>query len=491
MDNELERANYDLDVDLHIRLDRTGTLVGQIYRRVRDCVLDGRLQPGEALPPSRELAARLRVSRNTVAAAYDRLVAEGFLTTRAGAGTFVNDSEPSRSRASGDAARVSRAGGALEPRPLWATIPVPTDLSGTPAFDFRVGVPDARLFPYATWRRLLGKQLRACAVGSGMPCAPAGHWGLRTAIARHLNVSRAVETGPDGVLVTSGIQQALDLAGRVLLEPGSTVAVEAPGYLSPVLVWRSLGARVVGVPVDREGLVVDALPADARLVYVTASHQLPTGVAMSLRRRIALLSWAQRHDAAILEDDYDSEFQYGDQALEPLQTLDGHGRVLYVGSFSKTLLPTLRIGYVVAPPSLRHALEAAKYVTDWHTGLPVQAALAEFIETGGLAGHVRRVRRQYQRRHDRIAAALAGPLSQWFDPIPSEAGLHVSAYLKRHDDLPRFLARTVAASVALFDFAKVATGCGTSTGVVFGYGAIPSERVDEGLRRIHDCLLRA
>jgi GntR family transcriptional regulator/MocR family aminotransferase len=473
-------------VDLHVGLDGQGNLAGQIYRQVREGALTGRLRPGEALPPSRELATRLRVSRNTVVAAYDRLVAEGFLTTRVGAGTFVSDVPMSAGMSrSGDV-----AAGALRARPVWATIPVPGDLSGTPAFDFRAGVPDARLFPYATWRRLLGKQLRAYAVGTGMPCAPAGHRGLRSAIARHLNVSRAVETDPDGVLVSSGIQQALDLAGRVLLEPGSTVAIEEPGYLSPSLVWRSLGARVVGVPVDREGLVVDALPADARLVYVTASHQLPTGVAMSLRRRMALLSWAHRHDAAVVEDDYDSEFRYSDQALEPLQSLDRHGRVLYVGSFSKTLLPTLRIGYLVAPPSLRRALEAAKFVTDWHTGLPVQAALAEFIETGGLTAHLRRVRREYRRRHDRIVTALAGPLSRWLDPIPSAAGLHVSAYLKRRADLPDFLARTAAADVALFDFSKIATGSANSSGVVFGYGAIPTERVEEGLRRIHDCLLR-
>jgi GntR family transcriptional regulator / MocR family aminotransferase len=478
-------------VELFIRLDGPADLAGQIYQRVRERVLDGRLRPGEALPPSRELAQRLRVSRNTVVMAYDRLVAEGFLTTRVGAGTFVSGLD-----VPGPAAESTPAGqveGGLRPRRIWDSIPVPDDLSGLPDYDFRVGVPDARLFPYATWRRLLGRQFRASAVGSGMPCPPAGHWGLRAALARHLRVARGVDTATDDVVVTCGIQQTLDLVGRVLLEPGSCAAVEEPGYIPPRLAWQSQGARVVGVPVDQEGLVVDALPDDARLVYVTASHQLPTGVAMSLRRRMALLSWAHAHDAAVVEDDYDSEFRYTDQTLEPLQSLDRHGRVLYVGSFSKTLLPTLRIGYLIAPPSLRAALHAAKFVSDWHTSLPTQAALADFIDHGALAGHLRRVRRQYGLRHNRIATALAGPLARWLEVIPSAAGLHIGAYLKQDPgpDLQSFRRRASTTGVALFDFAQVAWLGGTRPGLVFGYGAIPVDRIDEGLRRVQQCLRAA
>jgi GntR family transcriptional regulator/MocR family aminotransferase len=478
---------YDPSVDLHIRLDGRGTLTGQTYQQIRHGVLTGRLRAGEALPPTRVLAARLGVSRNTVAAAYDRLVAEGFLTTRTGAGTFVGSLQlPSPSQSdvaeSGVEARVPAA------RPLWAEIPEPPDLSARPMFDFRVGMPDARLFPYSTWRRLLGRQLRASAVGTGMPCPPAGHPGLRAAIARHLVVSRGVHAAAEDVLVTCGAQQAFDLIGRVLLEPGSCVAVEEPGYIPPRLVWQSLGARVVGVPVDGDGLVVEALPSNARWVSVTPSHQLPTGVAMSLRRRMALLSWARRHDATIVEDDYDTEFRYTNQPLEPLQTLSREDRVIYVGSFSKTLLPTLRVGYLITPPSLRHALRAAKFVADWHTTLPTQAALAEFIDEGGLARHVRRVRRTYRQRHDRIAESLAGPLSAWLDLVPSPAGLHISAFLKdTSTDIPSLLARTAAAGVGVFDFSSVSAGS-TRPGFVFGYGAISTDRVDEGLRRIQECL---
>jgi GntR family transcriptional regulator/MocR family aminotransferase len=361
------------------------------------------------------------------------------------------------------------------------------DVSDRPVFDFRVGVPDARMFPYGAWRTLLGRQLRASAVGTGMPCPPAGHAGLRVAIARHLRISRGVRADPDDVLVTSGFQQAFDLVSRVLLEPGMTAAVEEPGYTPPRMVLRALGAKVFGVPVDAEGLIVEALPDHARLVYVTPSHQLPTGVAMSLRRRIALLSWARRQGAAIVEDDYDSEFRYTNQPLEPLHRLDRDGHVLYVGSFSKVLLPTLRLGYLVAPPSLRAALRAAKHVADWHTSVPFQAALAEFIDRGGLAGHVKRMRREYRQRHHRVLEALTGPLSTWFDVIPSSAGLHLGAYLKDGTDLDDTLYRAATAGVGLWDFRAVSTGV-SRPGITFGYGGIATDRVDEGLQRLRESL---
>lgn len=475
-------------MDLHIRLDGRGTLTGQTYQQIRDGVLSGRLRAGEALPPTRVLAARLGVSRNTVAAAYDRLVAEGFLITRTGAGTFVG-SLPLQGPGQREALESGLEASGVAARPVWDEIPEPPDLSDRPAYDFRVGMPDARLFPYATWRRLLGQQLRASAVGTGMPCPPAGHAGLRAAIARHLVVSRGVHAAAEDVLVTCGAQQAFDLIGRVLLEPGSCVAIEDPGYIPPRLVWRSLGARVVAVPVDGDGLVVDALPSDARLVYVTPSHQMPTGVAMSLRRRMALLSWARRHGATIVEDDYDTEFRYTNQPLEPLRTLSTEDRVVYVGSFSKTLLPTLRVGYLITPPSLRHAFRAAKFVTDWHTSLPTQAALAEFIDQGGLARHLRRVRRTYRHRHDRVAEWLAGPLSGWLELVPSQAGLHIGAFLKdTGTDVAGLVARAEAAGVGVFDFSLVSAGVSTRSGIVFGYGAIDIERVDEGLRRLQECL---
>ena len=465
-------------MEVAVRLDRAGGLAGQIYRQLRDAVLDGRLRQGEALPSSRELAEQLKVSRNTVTTAYERLVAEGYLTGRAGAGTFVSTlplTEP--------VVRQPPAG-PLTPRSVWASMPVPPDFGEAPEFDFRVGAPDVRLFPYAAWRRLLTKQLRPSAVGTGMPVEPAGHVGLRALMARHLRTARTIETDPRDVLVTCGVQQALDLIGRVLLEPGATAAIEEPGYAPPKLVWETQGARVIGVPVDEQGLIVDALPADARLVYVTPSHQYPTGVALSLRRRIELLAWARRHDAAIVEDDYDSEFRYTEQQLEPLHSLDRSGRVLYVGSFSKVLLPSLRLGFLVHPPSLRHALHAAKFLTDWHTNLPIQATMADFVEQGVFARHLRRVRRVYRQRHERIAAALAGPLSAHLLAVPSAAGLHLSAMV-RTATAADALARARAAGIEVASFPEIAAAAPDPPGVVFGYGMIDANRIDEGLAHLH------
>src|SRR5262249_12290009 len=304
---------------------------------------------------------------------------EGFVTSRAGAGTFVSPDLPDPA-ANGKRPRIVNA---LRPRPIWGSIPLAAAFIRPAQFDFRTGLPDASLFPYETWRRLLAGQLRAEVVGSGGYVHPAGHRGLREAIARSIGISRSVQASPDDVVITNGTQQAIDLIARVILAPGDRVAVEDPGYEPPRRLFESLGARVQGVPVDRQGLVVDALPRNARLVYVTPSHQYPLGMSMALPRRLALLAWAEQNDAAIIEDDYDSEFRYGGRPIEPLQTLDTSGRVLYVGSYSKTLLPTLRLGFVVTPPSLRDAVHSAKYVTDWHTSLPLQAALASFIDDGG------------------------------------------------------------------------------------------------------------
>jgi GntR family transcriptional regulator/MocR family aminotransferase len=372
-------------------------------------------------------------------------------------------------------------------------MPLPPQFAPDVPYDFRAGLPDARLFPYAAWRRLLSAELRGDGGELGVPCPPAGHPGLRSAIARHIGVSRNVQAGADDIVVTCGIQQAMDLAARVLLEPGACVALEEPGYIPPRLLFESLGARVVGVPVDDEGLIVDALPDRTRLVYVTPSHQFPLGMAMSMSRRLALLDWAEEHDAAILEDDYDSEFRYTDQPLEPLHSLDRYARVLYLGSFSKVLLPTLRLGFVVAPAPLSHALNAAKFVSDWHTHLPLQAALARFIDDGSFARHIRRMRAAYRIRHERVVAALRGPMSAWLDLIPSAAGLHVSARVRPGTslDTAALRARATERGVEILDFSQCATGSKDRPGVLVGYGAIPTNRVDEGLRRLHGCLADA
>jgi GntR family transcriptional regulator/MocR family aminotransferase len=463
-------------VDVHVTLTGAGDLAASIYRQLHDAILDGRLRPGERLPPTRELAGRLDVARNTVVVAYERLTAEGFLDARVGAGTYVaHPMAVARARR-----RRSAPAGDVRPRKVWESVATMRTGVPDPAYDFRVGVPDADLFPLATWRRLVAGELRAATLRPAGYRDPAGHEGLRDAIARHVGVARAVRARADDVLVTNGAQQALDLIGRVLVGPGDTVAVEAPGYPPARQLFHSMGARVVGVPVDAEGLDVDALPPDARLVYVTPSHQFPLGVPMSLGRRTALLDWAARRGAVVVEDDYDSEFRFSDRPLEPLQSLDRAGRVVYVGTFSKTLLPTLRLGFLVAPASLRPALRAAKQLTDWHGDRTSQGALARFVDSGELARHVRKATKVYGERHQLIRAALRDDFAAWLRPVPSVAGLHVCA-LAQPDatvDIGRWVDRAGVAGVAVESLATY----GGPPGLVLGYGAIRAADVADGLR---------
>ncbi|RVX46126.1 GntR family transcriptional regulator [Nonomuraea polychroma] len=448
-------------MDFHVTLRGRGDLAAQVYRQLLDAILDGRLRSGERLPPTRELARRLEISRNTVALAYDRLVADGFLEGRAGAGTFVS-AEPVRGRAAPK--------GVIRPRAVWQELATPASTPDAP-YDFRVGAPDPRLFPMETWRRLVARELR---VGAATYGDPSGYEPLRDAISRHIGISRSVHAAAGDVLITNGAQQALDLIGRVLIEPGACVAVEEPGYPPARLLFRSLGARVAGVPVDAEGIDVQAIPNAARIVYVTPSHQFPLGTPMSMARRAALLAWAERRRAVVIEDDYDSEFRFGERPLGPLQSLDRAGRVIYVGSFSKTLLPMLRLGFLVAPASLAPALRTARQLSDWHGELPTQAALARLIDEGLLARHIRKATREYAARHAVIAEMLAE--DDRLHPVPSTAGLHLCARLA-----PGVSVRP-APGLAL---ERLESYCGETPaqpGLVLGYGAIGKDRIPEGLR---------
>jgi GntR family transcriptional regulator/MocR family aminotransferase len=482
-------------VDLHVSLDGRRDLAGQIYGQIRTAILDGRLVAGQSLPSSRDLATRLAVARNTVNAAYDRLVAEGFVITRPGVGTMVSEHVavpvPDNDGGPGEPGPPDEPGVPLWPRPIWAAQPDPVDLSAhEPEFDFRTGMPDARQFPYPTWRALLARQLRPSATRLGAYADPAGHPGLRAAIARHIGVSRAVSTSADRVLVTNGTQQALDLISRVLLAPGDVVAMEDPGYPPAWRVFHAAGADVVDVPVDAEGLVVDALPDRARLVYVSPSHQFPLGMRMSLSRRLGLLAWARASGAVIVEDDYDSEFRYTGRPIEPLRALDRTGQVVYIGSFSKTMLPTLRLGFCVPPTSLFPALRRAKYVLDWHTALPMQAALAEFIDRGLLARHIRRMRGVYQARRDLITARLDRDFADRLTIVSSLAGLHLTAWLRSGSaeesrDIQR---RAAAAGVGVQTLADFSRSGVPPAGLMIGYGLIPLDRIEEGLRRLRGCI---
>jgi GntR family transcriptional regulator/MocR family aminotransferase len=473
-------------VTFQVHLEGSSDLVAQIYRQLREAILDGRLRPGERLPPTRELARSADLSRTTVSTAYERLLAEGFVTARVGSGTYV-DAAAAASRPAGPA-----PGGSLRPRDLWRNLPASARERPRPRYDLTAGAPDPALFPLPGWRRLLTRELRAGTLAPAGHPGPAGSSGLRAAVARWLGVSRSIRTGPNDVIITNGAQQALDLIGRVLISPGDVVAVEEPGYPPARLLFRSQGATVVGVPVDAEGLLVSALPDAARLVYTTPSHQFPMGVPMSPARRRALLAWADRHDAAVIEDDYDSEFRFEKRPLEPLQSLDPGGRVLYVGSFSKTMLPALRLGFLIAPASLRPALLAARRVSVQYGDPVTETALAAFIEEGLFARHLRTATRAYAERRTLLLEALHGELGRWLEPVASAAGLHVSTLLHPDAgvDAATVAQRAERAGVAV---QTLGTFCQTPPerdGLVIGYGSIATGRLPEALRVLVRCFGR-
>ncbi|MEH2525761.1 MULTISPECIES: MocR-like pyridoxine biosynthesis transcription factor PdxR [unclassified Bradyrhizobium] len=475
-----------MTVAFHVSLVGRTDLSGEIYRQIRQAILDGRLRPGERLSSTRELAAALTVSRSTVTVAYESLLAEGFATSHTGAGTFVSHQFEAKRPASKTRRSTART---IRVRGVWKTIPLPAAFVRAARFDFRTGLPDASLFPHRAWRRVVARALRSREMAAGIYENPAGNWDLRTAIARHIGISRSVSASPDDLIVTNGTQQALDIIARVLLEPGDVVAMEDPGYQPPKDLFKVLGARVIGVPVDSEGLIVQALPAGARAVYVTPSHQYPLGVAMSLSRRRALLAWAERNNAVVVEDDYDSEFRFGGRPLEPLQTLDATGRVVYVGTFSKTLLPALRLGFMVVPPSLREAAHKAKFVTDWHTATIAQSALARFIDEGAFARHIRKVSRIYSERHEMLTAEIKRNFGDHLELVPSSTGLHIAACARGAsvDHIDAIASRAFDLGVAVQRMSAFRVDGKPPAGFVLGYGAIKTPRIAEGLRRLRRC----
>lgn len=484
-------------MDIAIHIEGRHDLTGQIFRQLRTAIVDGRLAGGARLPSTRDLATQLGVSRKTTLDAFEQLVAEGYLWTRRGDGTFVADG----------LARVPHGPAAATPaiaaetlpvdapdiRTVWADLPdalaMPEPLPGA-GFDFRGGVTDKTLFPFDAWRRCLHHALRLQARGQGQYHDSAGDQQLRLAIARYVAFSRAVACNWQDVIVTQGAQQALDVLARVVVRPGDVVAVEDPGYPPARAAFASLGATVASVPVDAHGLVVDRLPDDARLVYVTPSHQFPLGMPMSLERRVALLEWAQRRRAVVIEDDYDGEFRFEGRPMESLKSLDRAGLVAYVGTFSKTIFPELRIGYAIPPRALHAALAKAKRVVDWHSCTLTQAALARFMLDGDFARHLRRVQKHYDARRKVLLAHLRGGLAPWLDAIVPVAGIHLAARLRPGLDEAALVDAARAHDLGLYGISAFHVDVPREAGLLFGYGGIDATRIDTALARLA-ALLRA
>lgn len=477
---------YPLFMQLTIPLSkRGGPLFRQVYLRLRQEILSGVLQGGEKLPSTRDLAEQLGISRTVVLLAYDQLLAEGFAAGRGGSGTYVSSGVKVGRLASQEksaAVRIARFGAAAAG--AWTRMNFPAKAEHPLPYDFSYGRSDLATFPFEMWRRILLRCARKASVAE-LDYGPAsGRSGLREAICDHLRRSRAVVCDPSQVVVVNGSQQALDLISRVLLARGERVAIEDPSYQGTTEILRAAGVHLLPVRVDRDGIDPDRIPQETRIVFVTPSHQYPTGAILPLARRVALLEWAKRNRATIVEDDYDGEFRYGGQPLESLQGLDREGRVIYIGTFSRTVFSALRIGYLVAPRALVTAFAAAKWLCDRHTATLEQETLGEFIRSGMYERYLRRVRRRNAARREALLEAIEAHIGDRVEVIGDGAGAHVTLWPRRRISEEAVIAGAAAHGVRVYGLSPYCLRKPQRTGIIVGYSRMGEVQIREGIRRL-------
>ena len=470
----------------------------QLYRCLRQAILSSQLLPGMQLPATRTLADELDVSRNTVLNAFEQLKAEGYLDSHVGSGTYVAEELPDELlRVRGQSHLGPLSGGPasepLDESHLSARGQFLTDLqlSSFRADEqpraFRPGLPALDAFPIDTWSRLTSRRWRSLPSSTLGYRQSTGYPPLRDAIATYLQESRGVHCSPEQVIIVSGTQQAITLTAHVLLDPDDRAWVEDPGYPRATGAFRWAGAQTVPIPLDDEGLDLDAGRArndTARLAYVTPSHQYPLGVTMSLTRRLELLAWAEQSDAWILEDDYDSEYRYEGRPIAALQGLDDAGRVIYVGSFSKVLFPALRLGYLVVPEPLVEAFSGAKSLVDRCPPLVPQMVVTDFIKEGYFERHLRRMRTLYAERQSVMVEALDDRLGDRLDVSADDAGLHLTAFLDEGLDGDTVAAEIEARDVVAPPLSFYSSRSLDREGLVLGYAAVDEVAIQEGVDRL-------
>jgi GntR family transcriptional regulator/MocR family aminotransferase len=476
------------DILAALPLDRANTapLFRQLYEQVKAAILRGAITPGMQLPPTRSLCELLDVSRQTVLNAYDLLTAEGYLNGSVGKGTFVSGDLPiarQRAKPSGALLRPLSARGMA----YYEAMGPATHHQG-PLRAFRVGMPCIDLFPFDQWSRLEARRWRKPDYHLGYG-DPAGYRPLRELLCVYLKASRGVNCVPEQIIITSGSQQALSLLSTILLAPGESAWVESPGYRGATGPLYAGGAKVFPVPVDAEGIDVAygaARCPQARLVYVTPSHQLPLGVTMSLQRRLALLAWAAANKAWVIEDDYDSEYRYSGPPLASLQGLDRADCTIYVGTLSKVLFPGLRLGYMVAPLALVDPLVRAKAVTDRHTAITPQMVLADFIAGGHFARHIKRTREANAERRAALLAGVQGPLADHLAWRPSDTGLELCVHFRRRRSEAAVIEAGLANGIELrglghYADANAPRECAVKPGLLLGFASIKPPEIARGV----------
>lgn len=492
-----------------IQLDRNQGLSRQLYQWLRQRILDGQLASGTRLPASRELAAALGISRNSVMRALDQLYAEGFTEGRVGDGTYVallprQAKQLSTQLSTGLSTRLSTGlstkslknptqppekvihSAALD---LLQKYPLPAPKSGEPRA-FRVGVPAFDLFPFAIWGKLYGAFWRKPDLQQLGYGEPAGDQRLRELIALYLRSSRGLSCSAEQIVITSGAQQAISLCAQLLLDRGDAVAVENPGYRAAANAFAIAGARLQGMPVDSEGMCCTHLEATGcTLAYVTPSHQYPTGVVMSLARRLELLAWAHRCNGWIVEDDYDGEYRYSGAPLAPLAALDSQGRVLYVGTFGKIAFPALRLGYLVLPQALVEPFGQRRALDMRHSEGVTQTVMAQFIAQGHFQRHIRRMRRAALSRRDALLAGWPQALPGCAPMPRAVAGLHVAVRVESLDREQQLVAQAAAVGVEINPLSDYwlpdsTTPVDERAGLVLGFAAVPEAAIGDALVRL-------
>jgi GntR family transcriptional regulator/MocR family aminotransferase len=405
-----------------------------LYSSLRTEILEGRLLPLARLPATRDLARQYRLSRGTIVNAFEQLQSEGYLNGVIGSGTFVSKILPDELLQVRTESRSAPRARERPKRPRSDYAKRAKLFSGfelRPSYAFRSNLPALDLFPLTLWAQTASRRLRGISTRDLLGCDPLGYQPLREAVAGYLRTSRGVRCGAEQVAIVSGVQEALDLVARLFLNPGDRVAMENPGYPGAAMVFLAAGAKVSGVPLDGEGLEIrEKKLRGSRLLYVTPGHQFPLGIAMTLRRRLEVLEWARKSSALIFEDDYDSEFRYSGRPIPAMQGLDQSGSVIFAGSFSKVLFPSLRMGYLVIPPDLVDCFAAAQSITRRHAPLLDQAVLADFINHGHFGRHLRRMREVYAERLAVLLESAKEGLAGWLEISNIEAGLQTVGWLR-------------------------------------------------------------
>lgn len=464
--SEMSRVSVNADLPLH----------RQLYEALRRAMLDGKLASGDRLPSSRDLATDLELSRNTVVAAVNQLTVEGYLSSHVGSGTYVKDNVPkvaaqAAAGFTGQAALMSQRGVAL------ASTYCAHALEIQP---FTCGIADFSAFPTALWQRLQNKHWRMSYPDMLDYSNSGGYAPLRRAVADYLRVFRSVQLDTEQVIITSGTQQSLELCAQMLADHGDTVWVEDPAYWGAVKAFMATGLALHGVRVDEQGIAPEGLDEGKppRLIYVTPSHQYPTGAVMSLARRHQLLAMARKHQAWILEDDYDSEFRFSGPPLSSLQGLDRDARVLYMGSFSKVLYPGLKLAYLVVPKQMVTAFKDAHYDLNRPGQLPLQAALAEFIEMGHFSSALRRARQSYAQRRRCLLDALTPCLGKRAQITGAEQGLHLCLRLSPNVDDTALAQCILQLGMTVRPLSAYCLQRRDAKGLVIGYGYAPLSEIE-------------